>query len=132
MPKMNGEDRDLHHIIESVKSELTYYANRYRNDGTNGRLLPGTDSAIQRAIVLICCMENHLYEYNDDFSVNMNAPISASRLPGVKMDLAGLSRYARDKGVAVRELSEEEKTDSAYSRRNDLLGILNMENGLVR
>ena len=106
---MNGEDRDLHHIIESVKSELTYYANRYRNDGTNGRLLPGTDSAIQRAIVLICCMENHIYECNDDFSVNMSAPISASRLPGVKMDLAGLSRYARDKGVAVRELSEEEK-----------------------
>ncbi len=35
-------------------------------------------------------------------------PYSASQLPKIKMDLAGLSRYARDKGVSIRELSEEE------------------------
>lgn len=37
------------------------------------------------------------------------APIYASQLPKVKMNLAGLSRYARDKGVSVRDLTEEEK-----------------------
>ena len=39
----------------------------------------------------------------------MPAPVYASQLPKVKMNLAGLSRYARDKGVSVRDLSEEEK-----------------------
>ncbi len=39
----------------------------------------------------------------------MSAPVSASQLPKVKMNLAGLSRYARDKGVSVRDLTEKEK-----------------------
>ncbi len=39
----------------------------------------------------------------------MTAPVFASQLPKVKMDLAGLSRYARDKGVSVRDLTETEK-----------------------
>ena len=39
----------------------------------------------------------------------MSAPIFASQLPKVKMNLAGLSRYAKDKGVSVRDLTEEEK-----------------------
>ncbi len=39
----------------------------------------------------------------------MSAPVYASQLPKVKMNLAGLSRYARDKGVSVRDLTEEEK-----------------------
>lgn len=108
MPRLSEQEKKLLSIIEKVKGELTYYASRYRNNGTKGRVLPGTDSAIQRAIVLICCMENHLYEYNNDFMVKMPAPIYASRLPEAKMDLAGLSRYARDKGVSVRDPSEEE------------------------
>lgn len=119
MPKMNEKDRDFYHIIEQVKSELTYYASRYRNDGTKGRVLPGTDSAIQRAIVLICCMENHLNKHNNGFMVKMSAPIYASRLPKAKMDLAGLSRYARDKGVSVRDLSEEEKNQFGVFTREE-------------
>ena len=39
----------------------------------------------------------------------MSAPIFASQLPKVKMNLAGLSRYAKDKGISVRDLTEEEK-----------------------
>ena len=39
----------------------------------------------------------------------MSAPVYASQLPKVKMNLAGLSRYARDKGVSVCDLTEEEK-----------------------
>lgn len=39
----------------------------------------------------------------------MSTPVYASQLPKVKMNLAGLSRYARDKGVSVRDLTEEEK-----------------------
>lgn len=39
----------------------------------------------------------------------MSTPIFASQLPKVKMNLAGLSRYAKDKGISVRDLTEEEK-----------------------
>ena len=39
----------------------------------------------------------------------MSAPVYASQLPKVKMNLAGLSRYARNKGMSVRDLSEAEK-----------------------
>jgi hypothetical protein len=39
----------------------------------------------------------------------MSAPVYASQLPKVKMNLAGLSRYARNKGVSVRELTEAER-----------------------
>ena len=38
----------------------------------------------------------------------MSAPVYAGQLPDVKMNLAGLSRYAREKGVSVLDLSEEE------------------------
>ena len=54
------QERELLRIIEKVKGELTYYTSRYRNNGTNGLLLPGTDSAMQKAITLICCLENQL------------------------------------------------------------------------
>lgn len=49
--EQNERESDFHHLIEQVKSELTYYVSRYRNDETNGRVLPGTDSAIQKAII---------------------------------------------------------------------------------
>lgn len=39
----------------------------------------------------------------------MEQPVLPSQLPKVKMDLAGLSRYAKEKGVTLYELSEEEK-----------------------
>lgn len=46
--------------------------------------------------------------YNESLS-KMSAPVYASQLPKVKMNLAGLSRYARNKGVSVRELTEAER-----------------------
>ena len=46
--------------------------------------------------------------YKESLS-KMSAPVYASQLPKVKMDLAGLSHYARNKGVSVRELTEAER-----------------------
>lgn len=40
---------------------------------------------------------------------NMPKPVQPSQLPKVKMDLAGLSRYAKKKGVSLSQLTEEEK-----------------------
>ncbi len=53
----------------------------------------------------------------------MSAPVYASQLPKVKMNLAGLSRYARDKGVSVRDLTEEEK---------NRFGVFCMDHGSVQ
>ena len=39
----------------------------------------------------------------------MMQPIMPSQLPKVKMDLAGLSRYAKKKGGSLFELSEDER-----------------------
>lgn len=39
----------------------------------------------------------------------MSQPVLPSQLPNVKMDLAELSRYAKEKGVSLYELTEEEK-----------------------
>lgn len=36
-------------------------------------------------------------------------PILPSQLPKIKMDLAGLSRYAKEKGVSLYDLTEQEK-----------------------
>ena len=119
MSRLNEQEIELLSIIEKVKGELTYYASRYRNNGTNGLLLPGTDSAMQKGITLICCLENKTCAYNNNYTEKDPVPIYASHLPKTKMDLAGLSRYAKDKGVSVRDLSEKEKTDLVYSRRND-------------
>ncbi len=40
---------------------------------------------------------------------NMSSPVMFSQLPKVKMNLKGLSQYAKEKGVSVAELTEEEK-----------------------
>ena len=39
----------------------------------------------------------------------MQKPIMPSQLPKIKMDLAGLSRYAKEKGVSLYQLTEDEK-----------------------
>ncbi|NLG03197.1 MAG: hypothetical protein GX567_05150 [Clostridia bacterium] len=39
----------------------------------------------------------------------MMEPILPSQLPKIKMDLAGLSRYAKEKGISLSELTDEEK-----------------------
>lgn len=40
----------------------------------------------------------------------MQQPVLPSQLPRVKMDLAGLSRYAKAKGVSLSELTDQEKS----------------------
>ncbi|MDO4555951.1 MAG: hypothetical protein Q4B70_12500 [Lachnospiraceae bacterium] len=40
----------------------------------------------------------------------ITSPVMPSKLPKVKMDLAGLSRYAKQKGVSLYELTEEERS----------------------
>lgn len=40
----------------------------------------------------------------------MPQPILPSQLPKIKMDLAGLSRYAKAKGVSLYVLTEQEKS----------------------
>ena len=45
----------------------------------------------------------------ETFLKNMPKPVQPSQLSKVKMDLAGLSRYAKKKGVSLSQLTEEEK-----------------------
>ena len=40
--------------------------------------------------------------------LKMQKPVLPSQLPKVKMNLAGLSRYAKEKGVSLYELTEQE------------------------
>lgn len=40
---------------------------------------------------------------------HMMEPVLPSQLPKIKMDLAGLSRYAKEKGIPLSEVSNEEK-----------------------
>lgn len=40
---------------------------------------------------------------------DMMGPVLPSQLPKIKMDLAGLSRYAKEKGISLSQLTEEEK-----------------------
>lgn len=39
----------------------------------------------------------------------MPGPVPAGELPKVKLDLRGVRKYAREKGVLISELTEEEK-----------------------
>lgn len=39
----------------------------------------------------------------------MQQPIMPSQLPKVKMNLAGLSKYAKEKGVSLYDLTDQEK-----------------------
>lgn len=40
----------------------------------------------------------------------MTQPVLPGQLPKVKMNLSGLSRYAKEKGVSLFELTEQEKS----------------------
>lgn len=46
--------------------------------------------------------------YQESLS-KMSQPIMPSQLPKIKMDLAGMSNYAKKKGVSLHELSAQEK-----------------------
>ena len=47
-------------------------------------------------------------KYNEQLKT-MPDPIMASELPKVKLDLKGIRNYARNKGVSIASLSDEEK-----------------------
>lgn len=49
------------------------------------------------------------YDKYNSVLQSMPAPILASQLPDVKIDLPGLISYAHGKGVKVSDLSDEEK-----------------------
>ncbi len=51
-------------------------------------------------------IDNKRYQESLD---KMEQPIMPSQLPKVKMDLAGMSHYVKEKGCSVHELSEEER-----------------------
>ena len=53
-------------------------------------------------------MQNSNQRYEKSLR-GMSAPVYAGQLPKIKMNLAGLSRYAQNKGVSVRDLTESEK-----------------------
>lgn len=55
-------------------------------------------------------VENERYEakYNEQIK-SMPEPIMASELPKVKLNLRGIRKYARKKGVSIAGLTDEEK-----------------------
>lgn len=40
---------------------------------------------------------------------NMSGPIMPSELPHIKIDFKAISKYAKENGICIAELSEEEK-----------------------
>ena len=61
------------------------------------------------------------YEKYNSTLQNMPAPILASQIPDVKIDLPGLISYAHDKGVKVGDLTVEEKNRFLYGETVDSL-----------
>lgn len=55
-------------------------------------------------------MDEHINNkrYRESLS-KMPDPIMPSQLPKIKMDLVGMSNYAKEKGVSLHELSNQEK-----------------------
>lgn len=56
-------------------------------------------------------MSGQMLNYNKRYENSLKKtqpPIMPSQLPKVKMDLAGLSRYAKNKGVNISNLAEDE------------------------
>ena len=119
MSRLNEQEKELLSIIEKVKGELTYYASRYRNNGTNGLLLPGTDSAMQKGITLICCLENKTCAYNNNYTEKDPVPIYASHLPKLRWILQGCHGPRRIRVFPYEIFPRKRKTDLVYSRRTD-------------
>ncbi len=53
-------------------------------------------------------MNGQMKKYKDSLST-MQGPILLSQCPDIKLDLRGLMKYAKEKGVKVIDLSEDEK-----------------------
>ncbi len=54
-------------------------------------------------------MNGQMKKYKDSLKT-MQGPILLSQCPDIKLDLRGLMKYAKEKGVKVIELSEDEKS----------------------
>lgn len=53
-------------------------------------------------------MNGQMKKYKDSLNT-MQGPILLSQCPNIKLDLHGLMKYAKEKGVKVIDLSEDEK-----------------------
>lgn len=53
-------------------------------------------------------MNGQMKKYKDSLNA-MQGPVLLSQCPNIKLDLRGLMKYAKEKGVKVIDLSEEEK-----------------------
>ena len=51
---------------------------------------------------------NELMKKHKESQTEMSAPVELSQVPGT-MDLRGLMKYAKEKGVRVEELTEAER-----------------------
>ncbi len=60
-------------------------------------------------MIMIISGQTINYDKYNTVLQSMPAPILTSQLPNVQINLAGLISYAREKGVKVGDLSEEEK-----------------------
>ena len=54
-------------------------------------------------------MNGQMMNYDRYLESLKNTPIYTGNIPSVKIDYRGLIAYAREKGVSVHELSDEEK-----------------------
>lgn len=54
-------------------------------------------------------MNGQMKRYKESLKT-MQGPILLSQCPDIKLDLRGLMKYAKEKGVKVIELSEAEKS----------------------
>ena len=61
-------------------------------------------------------MNGQMKRYKDSLKT-MQGPILLSECPDIKLDLRGLMTYAKEKGVKVIELSEDEK--SCFIKNNE-------------
>ena len=53
-------------------------------------------------------MNGQMKRYKESLA-NMSGPVLLSECKKIKMDLSGLMKYAKSKGVKVADLSDEEK-----------------------
>ncbi len=53
-------------------------------------------------------MNGQMKKYKDSLNA-MQGPVLLSQCPNIKLDLRGLMKYAKEKGVKVIDLSEDEK-----------------------
>lgn len=61
-------------------------------------------------------MNGQMEKYKDSL-ITMQGPILLSQCPDIKLDLRGLMKYAKEKGVKVIDLSEDEKASFVKNQK---------------